>query len=140
MPSNFSANGVDLDDKFMPLAGSSAGATNYSVSGTDLNARYHARGSTTKIADVGYQTNGSDISNAFMEKHNCFTYVIEYDLSGEAFASWTTCYGTSGGAYDASHSGDAGFYGVGAFTTACVWSGTLNVINGQITTYYTAAC
>ena len=140
MPSNFSANGVDLDDKFMARSGSAGGATNYSVGGTDLNNRYEPRGSTAKIGDVGYQTNGSDISNAFMEKHNCFTYQIEFDNSGEAFASWTTCYGTAGGAYDGSHLGDPGFSGTPAFTTGCVWSGTLSVISGQITAYYTAAC
>ena len=115
MPSNYSANGVDLDDKFMPLAGGSAGATNYSVSGTDLNARYHPRGSTAKIADVGYQTGGSDISNTFMEKHDCVIYQTYYDDRGEAIYEWTNCYGGTtfrsqyGSPYDP------------AFDTFCAW-------------------
>lgn len=93
MPSNYSANGVDLDDKFMPLGFGGAGATNYSVSGTDLNARYHPRNGTAKIADVGYQTGGSDISNTFMEKHDCIEYQTYYDINGEAIYEWTNCYG-----------------------------------------------
>ena len=117
MPSNFSANNVDLDDKFMPLAGGSAGATNYSVSGTDLNARYHPRGSTAKIADVGYQTGGSDISNTFMEKHDCVIYQTYYDDRGEARYEWTNCYG--GTTYDEEFGGYP--EGAPAFVTGCAW-------------------
>ena len=119
MPSNFSANNVDLDDKFMPLAGGSAGATNYSVSGTDLNARYHPRGSTAKIADVGYQTGGSDISNTFMEKHDCVTYQTYYGFGGNAEYQWTNCYGGTSEQSDITN--DPGNYGVAAFATGCAW-------------------
>ena len=119
MPSNYSANGVDLDDKFMPLGFGGAGATNYSVSGTDLNARYHPRGSTAKIADVGYQTGGSDISNTFMEKHDCVIYQTYYDDRGEARYEWTNCYG--GTTFRGDYTDDAGNYDTPAFITGCAW-------------------
>ena len=128
MPSNFSANGVDLDDKFMARAGSAGGATNYSVSGTDLNNRYEPRGSTAKIGDVGYSTSGSDISNAFMQKHNCFTYDINYGPGGNAGASWTTCYG--GFASQDNDTYDPGNWGQLAFTTTCAWEGTVGLSSG----------
>lgn len=128
MPSNFSANGVDLDNKFMARSGSAGGATNYSVSGTDLNNRYEPRGSTAKIGDVGYSTSGSDISNAFMEKHNCFTYDINYGPGGNAGASWTTCYGGFA-AYDLD-TYDAGNWGSPAFSTTCAWEGTVGLSSG----------
>ena len=120
MPSNYSANGVDLDDKFMPLGFGGAGATNYSVSGTDLNARYHPRGSTAKIADVGYQTGGSDISNTFMEKHDCIEYQTYYDINGEAIYEWTNCYG--GTTFQDEYYGNDG---EAAFETGCAWRDTL---------------
>jgi hypothetical protein len=121
MPSNFSANGVDLDDKFMPFAaGGSAGTTNYSVSETDLNARYQPRGSTPKIADVGYQTGGSDISNTFMEKHNCVFYQLYYGFDGNAEYEYRNCYG--GTSYISDYTWDPGNYGqLLPFTTDCAW-------------------
>lgn len=128
MPSNFSANGVDLDNKFMARAGSAGGATDYNVSGTDLNDRYEPRGSTAKIADVGYSTSGSDISNAFMEKHNCYTYDIYYGPGGNAGASWTTCYG--GFASQDNDTNDPGNYNTFAFSTTCAWDGTVGLSSG----------
>ena len=128
MPSNFSANGVDLDNKFMARSGSAGGATNYNVSGTDLNNRYEPRGSTAKIGDVGYSTSGSDISNAFMEKHNCFTYDINYGPGGNAGASWTTCCG--GFAAHDEDTDSPGNWGQFAFTTGCAWEETVGLSSG----------
>lgn len=128
MPSNFSVNGVDLDDKFMLIMSGASGTTNYNVSGSDLNLRYHARGSTAKIGDVGYQTNGSDISNAFMEKHNCFTYNIFRGPGGNAGATWTTCDGLF--ATQDNDTDDPGEAGLFAFTTTCAWEGTVSLSSG----------
>jgi hypothetical protein len=137
MPSGYTVNGTDLDDKFMARSGSAGGATNYSVSGTDLNARYEPRGSTAKIGDVGYSASGSDISNAFMEKHDCFTYSIYYGPGGNATASWTTCYG--GSATQDNDTNDSGYYGSLAFTTTCAWEGTVS-LGSDATSAQDSAC
>ena len=129
MGSNYKANGTDLDDIFM--AGSGAGGTNYNVSGSDLNSRYQAIGSTSKVGDVGYRVNGTDISNYFMAKHNCYTYEVYRGPGGNASASWTTCYGGFG--YDVSDTDDPGYAGTYAFTTSCAWEGTVNTYDGSYT-------
>lgn len=67
MPSNFSVNGVDLDNIFTQTGTKDAAATNYTVATADLNTRYAKsravadRSSTT----TNYRVNGSDLNTIF---------------------------------------------------------------------------
>lgn len=133
MGSNYAANGTDLDDLF-EFGNDGAGGTNYRVGGSDLNTRYRARGSTSKIGDVGYKVNEVDISNYFMGKGLapvCYTYEVYRGPGGNASASWTTCSGGFG--YDVSDTDDPGYAGTYAFTTSCAQEGTVNTYDGSYT-------
>lgn len=68
MATGYEKGGVDLDTLFMARVNTKAADTGYKVAGgNDLSDEFEPIGDGTKIADVGYDDGGVDISNIFRD-------------------------------------------------------------------------
>lgn len=70
MATGFQKNGADIDTIFKAHVLNSTAATGYNPSGAELDLKYvfeAYRAFSTKVADVGFEDGGQDISNVFLD-------------------------------------------------------------------------
>lgn len=106
MPSGYTVTGRgDLDAIFKARTSAAGAATNLKASGVDLNQRYEVRGSTTPVANTGYQVSGVDLAQKFMDSGAISNAITITDRTANATDS-TAPSGTATASYSLTSAGD----------------------------------